>query len=117
MARRKRVASTRTIGSICGSNVDVAAQHLDADGVALEALAAAAQHRFDDEQKKRRELRRVGEDFAGGHALDLCAHLTGGRRAVLLRSMRKPWRERLVCEAAADRRATAALCRCHPPPQ
>ena len=86
----------------------VASQHLDADGVALQPLAVAAQHRFDDEQEEGGELPRTGEDIAGDHALDLRANFAGRRRAILLGCGGHHGAERLCFEAACTTGANAA---------
>ena len=48
----------------------VAAEHLDADGVGLDAVGLAVQHRLDDEAQESAKLRRAAEHVAADHALD-----------------------------------------------
>ena len=47
----------------------VAPQHLDTDGVGLDAVGLAVQHRFDDEAQERAELWRTAEHVAADHPL------------------------------------------------
>lgn len=83
MVRRRRVASTRTIGSTCGLKPGPRPERLDTDRISLDPFGLAAQYGFNNETEKARKLRRAAEQFALGQAIQRCANLVwAGRRLV-----------------------------------
>ena len=53
----------------------VAPQHLDTDGVGLDAAGSAVQHRLDDETQESAKLGRAAEHVAADHPLKRCPDL------------------------------------------